>query len=110
MNIPRPSDTFSTQPGLVCLLTEYSVTLPLSPASTTSSALAILLPDIAHRTGIEVADFLDARQQTDIALSEVGPEWLAGFADYLTLFYPSEVVDRYLAAVRFVQAQNSIAP
>lgn len=86
------------RPGLVRLLSDYPDMLPTPAASTSKTAV---------RLSIEVADFLDAQEQTDVQLSDITQQWLHDFIDYLDTFYASEVVTRYVEGVRFVKEHYS---
>lgn len=84
--LPTPACTFPI-PGLVRLLTDYPANLP-TPADDSRA--------LAQQVRLEVADFLDARQQSDIALSQLTPGWYRDFRAYLDTFHAEETVTAYL--------------
>lgn len=85
----------ASKPGLVRLLVDFPANVP-SPAALTSQAAA--------RLSIEVADFLNAREQTDVPLGDVTPQWLHDFVDYLTIFYSPTMVQQCADGIQLVKA------
>lgn len=85
----------AAKPGLVRLLVEFPANIP-SPAALTSQAAA--------RLGIEVADFLNAREQTDVPLVDVTQQWLHDFIDYLAIFYSPTMVKQCADGIQLVKA------
>ena len=94
---------------IVCILTPV-----LTPATLTSPCglvqwLGVLAPNlpspaaqVVRRVGVEVADFLDGREQEDVALVGVDARWLREFTAYLNTFYDSAQVSSYLQVIEEV--------